>query len=258
MSGRSSAPAAMVAPDPSGAQPVLELDQITAGYGGSVVLRQVSLSVPRSRVVALLGPNGAGKTTLLRTAAGLLRPMAGRVRLAGTDMTGRSPHEMARAGLCHLPEGRGIFPSLTVGENLLLATPKRAGVDAVGTAGEKFPVLGTRLKQLAGSLSGGEQQMLALARAFLTEPAVVVVDEPSLGLSPIVVEQIFSSLEAIVRGGTAVLLVEQYVNRALELADFVYLLNRGSVVFSGTGSALSDTDIFERYLGIDVGTGAGE
>lgn len=234
--------------------PVLELEAVTAGYGESVVLRQVSLSVPRSGVVALLGPNGAGKTTLLRTAAGLLRPMAGRVRLAGVDMTGRAPHQMARAGLCHLPEGRGIFPSLSVAENLLLAAPKAGRADAAEVVGEKFPVLRSRLTQLAGSLSGGEQQMLALARAFLTEPAVVVVDEPSLGLSPIVVEQIFESLVAVVRGGAAVLLVEQYVNRALALADTVYLLNRGAVAFSGPARELSGSDIFERYLGIEVGT----
>jgi branched-chain amino acid transport system ATP-binding protein len=123
----------------------------------------------------------------------------------------------------------------------------------VETVAEKFPVLRARLKQTAGSLSGGEQQMLALARAFLTEPEVVVVDEPSLGLAPVMVEQIFGSLEAILRSGTAVLLVEQYVNRALELADTVYLLNRGSMVFSGAAGTLSDTAIFERYLGIEVG-----
>jgi branched-chain amino acid transport system ATP-binding protein len=237
-------------------EPVLELKDVTAGYGETVVLRQVSLSVPRSGVVALLGPNGAGKTTLLRTAAGLLRPTAGRVLLAGVDMTGRRPHQMARAGLCHLPEGRGIFPSLSVAENLLLAAPKGGRAGAVDVVEEKFPVLQARRRQLAGSLSGGEQQMLALARAFLTEPAVVVVDEPSLGLSPIVVEQIFASLEAVVRAGTAVLLVEQYVHRALELADTVYLLNRGAVAFSGAAGDLSGSDIFERYLGIEVGAGA--
>ncbi len=235
---------------------MLELEDVTAGYDDTVVLRQVSLSVPRSGVVALLGPNGAGKTTLLRTAAGLLRPMSGRVRLQGTDVTGSGAHELARAGLCHLPEGRGIFPSLSVGENLLLATPKGKATDAVEVVGGHFPALSMRLKQLAGSLSGGEQQMLALARAFLTEPAVVVVDEPSVGLSPIVVEQIFASLEAVVQRGTAVLLVEQYVDRALELADSVYLLNRGSVVFSGAADELSGSDIFVRYLGIEVGPGA--
>jgi branched-chain amino acid transport system ATP-binding protein len=232
---------------------ILELEEVTAGYSDTVVLRQVSLAVPRSAVVALLGPNGAGKTTLLRTAAGLLRPRSGRVRLAGVDMTGRPAHEMARAGLCHLPEGRGIFPSLTVRENLLLATPRGRKVDAVAVAGDTFPVLRSRLGQLAGSLSGGEQQMLALARAFLGDPVVVVVDEPSLGLSPIVVEQIFRSLEAIVAGGTAVLLVEQYVDRALELADTVFLLHRGTVVFNGPAGELSGNDVFERYLGIEVG-----
>jgi branched-chain amino acid transport system ATP-binding protein len=232
---------------------ILELEEVTAGYSDTVVLRQVSLAVPRSAVVALLGPNGAGKTTLLRTAAGLLRPRSGRVRLAGVDMTGRPAHEMARAGLCHLPEGRGIFPSLTVRENLLLAAPRGRKVDAVAVAGDTFPVLRSRLGQLAGSLSGGEQQMLALARAFLGDPVVVVVDEPSLGLSPIVVEQIFRSLEAIVAGGTAVLLVEQYVDRALELADTVFLLHRGTVVFNGPAGELSGNDVFERYLGIEVG-----
>jgi branched-chain amino acid transport system ATP-binding protein len=232
---------------------ILELEEVTAGYSDTVVLRRVSLAVPRSAVVALLGPNGAGKTTLLRTAAGLLRPRSGRVRLAGVDMTGRPAHEMARAGLCHLPEGRGIFPSLTVRENLLLATPRGRKVDAVAVAGDTFPVLRSRLGQLAGSLSGGEQQMLALARAFLGDPVVVVVDEPSLGLSPIVVEQIFRSLEAIVAGGTAVLLVEQYVDRALELADTVFLLHRGTVVFNGPAGELSGNDVFERYLGIEVG-----
>jgi branched-chain amino acid transport system ATP-binding protein len=256
MSGQRSPSGASSVARSEAAPPVLELEAVTAGYGESVVLRQVSLSVPRSGVVALLGPNGAGKTTLLRTAAGLLRPMAGRVRLAGVDMTGRHPHQMARAGLCHLPEGRGIFPSLSVAENLLLAAPKGERSHGVDVVGEKFPVLRSRLKQLAGSLSGGEQQMLALARAFLTEPAVVVVDEPSIGLSPIVVEQIFESLEAVVHRGTAVLLVEQYVTRALALADTVYLLNRGAIAFSGRAAELSGSDIFERYLGIEVGTGA--
>ena len=235
--------------------PVLALEDVTAGYGETVVVRQVTLSVPRSGVVALLGPNGAGKTTLLRTAAGLLRPMAGRVRLAGVDVTGRRPHQLARAGLCHLPEGRGIFPSLSVAENLLLAAPKGGRAGAVEVVAEKFPALRSRDRQLAGSLSGGEQQMLALARAFLTEPAVVVVDEPSLGLSPIVVDQIFESLEAVVHSGTAVLLVEQYVDRALALADTVYLLNRGAIVFCGAAGELSGSDIFERYLGIEVGAG---
>ena len=241
--------------DPSAAStlpPLLELDRVTAGYGGAVVLRDVSLSVAASGVVALLGPNGAGKTTLLRTAAGLLRPMTGRVRLAGADVTGRPAHEIARAGLCHLPEGRGIFPSLTVRENLLLAAPRSRQSEAVEVAGEKFPVLEKRLRQLAGSLSGGEQQMLALARAFLAEPKLVVVDEPSLGLSPIVVEQIFQSLQSIVDTGVGLLLVEQYVNRALELADTAYILNRGEIVFSGPASEVSGTAVFEQYLGIKM------
>lgn len=233
--------------------PMLELDDVTAGYGDTIVLWDVTLRVPPSAVVALLGPNGAGKTTLLRTASGLVQPMRGRVRLDGQDVTGRRADVRARAGLCHLPEGRGIFPSLSVRENLVLESPKGKERDAIGQAMSVFPVLGNRLKQLAGSLSGGEQQMLAIVRAFVTNPKIVVVDEASLGLAPVIVEQIFENLRRVVATGAALLIVEQYINRALDLADTVYLMNHGRIAFHGPADEVQEATVFEQYLGIEVG-----
>lgn len=228
---------------------MLEVDSLTAGYGETTVLRGVSLVVPPSRAVALLGPNGAGKTTFLRAVSGLLRPRAGEVKLDGQTVTGRSVDYMARAGLCHIPEGRGIFPSLTVRENLVLQSPKGQEKSSIERAAEVFPVLGGRLKQLAGSLSGGEQQMVALMRAFLCAPKVVVVDEPSTGLAPLIVDQIFAALKELVRAGTGLLVVEQYVARALDIADTAYLLNRGEIVFHSEARDLQDREVLEHYLG---------
>jgi branched-chain amino acid transport system ATP-binding protein len=236
-----------------GGVPVLDVGQVTAGYGDTVVLRDVSLSVADSSVVALLGPNGAGKTTLLRTASGLIRPMGGTIRFDGEEVTGAAAHVMARKGLCHLPEGRGIFPSLSVRDNLILQSPKGQEQASIERAVEAFPILGTRIQQTAGSLSGGEQQMLALVRAYVSHPKLVVVDEASLGLAPLIVDKIFETLQQIVDTGTSLLLVEQYVTRALAIADRVYLLNRGRVVFSGPADQLAGDDVFERYLGIEVG-----
>ena len=234
-------------------QAVLELDGITAGYGETVVLRDVSLSVPDSGAVALLGPNGAGKTTCLRAASGLIKPMSGSVLLDREDVTGLKPYAMARRGLCHLPEGHGIFPTLTVKENIVLNSPKGKEKESLVKAGDQFPVLAARLGQQAGSLSGGEQQMLSLVRAYLTNPRIVVVDEASLGLSPLLVDQVFDALMQIVAGGAALLLVEQYVTRALELADTAYIMNRGQIVYSGAAADLQGEEVFERYLGIEVG-----
>jgi branched-chain amino acid transport system ATP-binding protein len=160
---------------------------------------------------------------------------------------------MARRGLCHLPEGHGIFPSLTVKENIVLNSPKGKERESLVKAGEHFPVLAARLGQQAGSLSGGEQQMLSLVRAYLTSPRIVVVDEASLGLSPLLVDEVFEALRQIVAGGTALLLVEQYVTRALELADTAYIMNRGQIVYSGAAAGLQGEEVFERYLGIEVG-----
>src|SRR5262245_43316023 len=155
---------------------MLKLDAVTAGYGEAIVLRDVSFTVDDGEVVALLGPNGAGKTTLLRTATGFVRPRSGRIVFSGDDLTGSAPYKFVRQGICHLPEGRGIFPSLTVMENLTIQARGQDLGQAVDEATELFPVLGNRLRQVAGSLSGGEQQMLALSRAYITSPKLVLVD----------------------------------------------------------------------------------
>jgi branched-chain amino acid transport system ATP-binding protein len=224
---------------------------VTAGYGAVTVLRNVNISVERSSVVAILGPNGAGKTTLLRSATGLVKPSEGQVLLDGHDVTGHRPHDMVRRGFCLIPEGRGIFPSLTVRENLVLACTKSkedrsASIDRTI---EVLPALGSRLGQVAGSMSGGEQQMLALARAILNDARLVAVDEASLGLAPAIVGRLYEVLQAIVDTGVAVLLVEQYVNRALDFADRVYMLNKGEIVFSGRSDEVQQDQLFAQYLG---------
>lgn len=227
---------------------MLELDAISAGYGTHQVLWDVSLSVPEGKVVALLGANGAGKTTLLRVASGLLRPSSGRVLLGDLDVTQSSAVEMSRRGVCHVPEGRGIFRSLTVRENLVLQA-RDAGTSDLDRVVEAFPVLGQRMRQVAGTMSGGEQQMLALSRAYLSNPRMVLLDEVSMGLAPSIVDDIFIFLEALAKEGSALLLVEQYVSRALRLADLVYILNRGRLAFAGEPVELEDDDLFARYLG---------
>jgi branched-chain amino acid transport system ATP-binding protein len=231
---------------------MLTLEGIVAGYAETTVLRGVSLAVPDSSVVALLGANGAGKTTLLRVASGLLRPAAGKVALDGVDVTGRRPHQLAARGVCHVPEGRGIFRSLTVRENLSLQADSD-GKDGLDKAVHAFPRLGERLSQAAGTLSGGEQQMLSLARAYVAEPKVMLLDEVSMGLAPKIVDEIFEFLRQVASEGASLLLVEQYVTRALALADYVYLMNRGQIVYRGEPSELDDEDVFARYLGTEAG-----
>jgi branched-chain amino acid transport system ATP-binding protein len=233
---------------------MFQLDNIVAGYAETTVLRGVSLTVPDSSVVALLGANGAGKTTLLRVASGLLRPTAGRMTLDGVDVTGHRPHQLAARGVCHVPEGRGIFPSLTVRENLSLQAGG-GGKDALERVVEAFPRLGERLTQTAGTLSGGEQQMLALARSYIADPQVMLLDEVSIGLAPKIVDEIFQFLGRVAHEGASLLLVEQYVTRALALADYVYLMNRGQIAYRGEPSELEDEDVFARYLGTEVGAG---
>jgi branched-chain amino acid transport system ATP-binding protein len=229
---------------------MLELNGVSAGYGGQTVLRDVDLVVPDRSVVALLGPNGAGKTTTLKVAAGLLRPTAGRVILDGVDATDWSPYQRASGGVCYVPEGRGIFRELSVRDNLKLQAPPRLNGGAVERAAEAFPVLGQRLDQRAGTLSGGEQQMLALAHAWLSQPKLVLVDEVSLGLAPKLVDQIFGYLHQITTQGVALLLVEQYVSRALELADYVYILKKGRIQLVAEPAQLKDEDILASYLGV--------
>jgi branched-chain amino acid transport system ATP-binding protein len=231
---------------------MLTLDSVTAGYGDTTVLRNVSFTVGEGEVVALLGPNGAGKTTLLRTATGFVRPRSGRVELAGDDLTGQAPHKFTRRGLCHLPEGRGIFPSLTVGENLAIQARGSELKRVLGDFQEMFPNLAKRLGQTAGSLSGGEQQMLALSRAYITNPKVILVDEPSLGLAPRIVDQVYELLARFAARGVALVVVEQYVQRALALAGKVYILSRGEVIHVGQASDLDPDQIYQRYLGISA------
>jgi branched-chain amino acid transport system ATP-binding protein len=234
---------------------MFQLDNIVAGYAETTVLRGVSLTVPDSSVVALLGANGAGKTTLLRVASGLLRPTAGRMTLDGVDVTGHRPHQLAARGVCHVPEGRGIFPSLTVRENLSLQAGG-GGKGALERAVQAFPRLGERLSQTAGTMSGGEQQMLALARSYIADPQVMLLDEVSMGLAPKIVDEIFEFLGRVANEGASLLLVEQYVTRALALADYVYLMNRGQIAYRGEPSELEDEDVFARYLGTEATSGS--
>jgi branched-chain amino acid transport system ATP-binding protein len=213
------------------------------------VLRAVQLVVPDSSIVALLGANGAGKTTLLRTASGLLRPRAGAVRLDDKNVTNWSAHQLQQAGVCHVPEGRGIFRSLTVRQNLRLFAVTQPMNTAIDLAVAAFPILGQRLDQVAGTLSGGEQQMLALARAYVERARFVLLDEVSLGLAPIVIEEIFDSLKLLASTGVGLLLVEQYVTKALSMSDYVYILNRGEVTFAGEPAELDHEAVFRQYLG---------
>jgi branched-chain amino acid transport system ATP-binding protein len=231
----------------------LSLKKIVAGYERSVVLRDVRIDVPAGKVVALLGANGMGKTTTLRVASGLLRLTSGSVEIGGVDMTHASPHDRARAGLCLIPEGRGIFRELTVAENLRLQVPRWVDSSSnIDQAMEAFPILGKRLHQHAGNMSGGEQQMLALSRAYLAAPSVVLVDEVSTGLSPLIVDQIFGTFRDLAGSGVALLIVEQYVHRALELADYLVVLDRGSVLYSGKPSEVEGDFLLRSYLGADA------
>jgi len=228
---------------------MLRLEGIRAGYRRTQVLHGVDLVVPEGSAVGLLGANGAGKTTLLRVAAGLTAPTAGSVRLAGEPVDGLGAHERARRGLCLIPEGRAIFRQLTVRENLALQAGGKGVDDAVERAAAAFPVLRDRLGQTAGTLSGGQQQMLAVARALVTNPRLVLADELSVGLAPVVIDEIFAAVQVLRETGVSLLIVEQYVDRVLAVADYVYVLHKGRVVFVGEPAQCRAVDIFSRYLG---------
>ena len=227
----------------------LELRGLQAGYGDAVVLHSVDLVVPEGQVVALLGANGAGKTTLLRAASGLLQPTHGQLLLDDQDITSWPAHQRARAGVGHVPEGRGIFRNLTVRQNLRLQAKNISVDEANERAVGAYPILGERLEQVAGTMSGGQQQMLALVRGYLDGPRFLLLDEVSMGLAPIVVDEIFDFLQRLTAQGTGLLLVEQYVSRALALADLVYVLNQGEVVFCGEPAEVDADALFEQYLG---------
>ena len=233
-------------------RPLLRLRGVEARYGRFVALSGVSLVVPEGSVVALLGPNGAGKSTMLRTISGMLSPSRGQITFDGARIDGVADYKIARMGLGHIPEGRGIFPGLSVRENLLMA---HYGADSNGDTSlarvyELFPVLEGRKGQTAGTLSGGEQQMLSLARAIVTRPRLLMLDELSLGLAPRLVAQLFEDVRAIRESGTTILLVEQYVRHALRLADIVVILHKGKIRFIGEPGELEhDERLVESYLG---------
>jgi branched-chain amino acid transport system ATP-binding protein len=224
--------------------PVFEMRDVSAGYGPFRALFGVSLSVGRGEALALVGPNGAGKTTLARVASGLLSPSAGTVHVDGVDLTGKRTYHFARAGVAHAPEGRSVFATLTVDENLTLAFRRALGRRGVrgglDQAYEMFPALAQRRRQQAGTLSGGEQRMLSMARVLVEEPALLVADELSLGLAPIIVEQLYTSLGRLRSSGTALLIVEQHVGHALRLCDRVAMLDHGSVSWTGTSAEAAD------------------
>jgi branched-chain amino acid transport system ATP-binding protein len=233
--------------------PVLAVEDLSVSYGGMRALTHVSLVVPEGAVVALLGANGAGKSTTLRAVSGLVRAERGRIMVDGVRTERKAAHTVARMGVVHVPEGRGIFPGLSVRDNLQVAVQLASSaadeVDPVSAAAEFFPVLKPRAKQLAGSLSGGEQQMLALARALLAQPRLLMVDEISMGLAPIIVEQLFDILRERAAAGLSILLVEQYIDAALGLADFAYVLERGEIVDVGQPEDVRSGGLVEAYLG---------
>jgi branched-chain amino acid transport system ATP-binding protein len=230
---------------------MLTLHSVTAGYGGVTVLRDIDFTVGDGDVVALLGPNGAGKSTLLRTLTGFVKPTAGSVTFDGEEVTADPPHQFARNGICLLPEGRAIYPSLTVMENLRIMAGTKSIAEAIPEALAHFPALKTRMRQTAGSLSGGEQQMLALSRPFMTNPKVVLVDEASLGLAPLIVDGIFETLALLPERGVSVVLVEQYVQRVLKMAKTAYVLSRGEIVHVGDAKEMDPAEIYQRYLGVE-------
>ncbi|HXM72178.1 MAG TPA: ABC transporter ATP-binding protein [Candidatus Dormibacteraeota bacterium] len=232
----------------------LEVTGLEVAYGKITALRGASLTVDRGEIVTLIGANGAGKSTTVRTLAGLNRPVAGRVVFDGKDTIGQPPEEIVRRGLILAPEGRRIFPRMSVHENLIMGayTRRDAGIKAdIERAFTLFPRLKEREKQLAGSLSGGEQQMLAIGRALMAKPKLLMLDEPSLGLAPILVEQIFTIILEINSQGTTVLLVEQNAYKALEIAHRGYVLETGVIVQTGTGKELlASEDVQRAYLGM--------
>ena len=242
-------PAADISATAKQAPPALDVCGLVAGYGGTTVLRDVSLSVAAGSVTALIGPNGAGKSTLLRTIAGLVTPTAGSITFASEDITSKPAHVRSQHGMCLIPEGRAVYRSLSVRDNLLLQAPRDKQREAVDRACSVFPALGRRLTQRASTLSGGEQQMLALSAAYIRNPAVVMVDEASQGLAPIIVDKIFEFLAGIAREQSSLLIVDQYVTKALSMASHAYVLRQGEIVFSGAPGTLLEGDVFEHYVG---------
>jgi len=237
---------------------MLTINNLHAGYGKVEVLHGISLDVPKGKLVTLIGSNGAGKTTTMRAISGMLKPKSGSVTLGGEDVTGLDSHRIARAGLAHSPEGRRVFASMSVTDNLLLgafprftrARPKGDIRGDLDKAMELFPRLKERRDQLAGTLSGGEQQMLAMARAVMLNPEVILLDEPSMGLAPILVEEVFRIITRLKAEGVTMLLVEQFAAAALNVADYGYVLENGNISVHGPAESLkTDPKVIAAYLG---------
>lgn len=233
---------------------MLRVEDINVYYGAIHAIKGISLDVPDGEIVALIGSNGAGKSTTLRTISGLMRPKKGRIMYDGEDITGVSAHKIVGKGLCQVPEGRHVFANMTVLENLELGAYLRNDKDGIAkdmeAVFEKFPRLLERKNQIAGTLSGGEQQMLAMARALMSRPKLLLLDEPSMGLAPLLVKEIFNIIKEINASGTTVLLVEQNANMALSIADKAYVLETGRITLSGTAAELaSSEEVRKAYLG---------
>jgi branched-chain amino acid transport system ATP-binding protein len=237
---------------------MLSIQNLQAAYGKVEVLHGISLDVPKGKLVTLIGSNGAGKTTTMRAISGMIRPKGGSITLGGRDITGLESHKIARAGLAHSPEGRRVFPTMSVNDNLLLGAfprftrsrPKGDVRHDLEKALELFPRLKERRQQLAGTLSGGEQQMLAMARAVMLNPEVILLDEPSMGLAPILVEEVFRIIMRLKSEGVTMLLVEQFAAAALNVADYGYVLENGSISVHGPAESLkTDPKVIAAYLG---------
>jgi branched-chain amino acid transport system ATP-binding protein len=234
---------------------VLELRGVTAGYGHFTALWDVSLRVADGEAVAVVGPNGAGKTTLMRVISGLIAPRAGDLVLEGVSLRGRPAHEIVASGIAHVPEGRRIFPGLTVADNLrmgaFLPRARREFAESLDRVHALFPVLAERRLQRAGSLSGGEQQMLALGRALMSRPRLILLDEPSMGLAPVMVLRLFDLIRRVRAEGYTILVVEQNVRQVLKLVDRAYLLEVGRIKMEGRAEALSEQDFVRKaYVGL--------
>ncbi|MGG4452297.1 ABC transporter ATP-binding protein [Brevibacillus porteri] len=233
---------------------MLNIQNLTTSYGQIKAIRGITLEVPEGKIVSLIGANGAGKTTTMRTIAGQLKPEAGTITFCGQRVEGSRPHQIVKAGLALVPEGRAILGKMTVLENLEMGAFQRNDAQCIKDDMEKmmtwFPILKERLSQLGGTMSGGQQQMLAIARALMSRPKLLLLDEPSMGLAPIVVADIFKVIKEINAEGTTVLIVEQNVKQALKIADYGYVLEAGQIVLDGTGEALlNDERVKEAYLG---------
>lgn len=234
---------------------MLALAGVSAGYGAVPAITGLSLAVGEGEAVGLLGANGAGKSTTLRAISGLVRPSAGRITFLGQELTELAPYKVTALGIAHVPEGRQVFPELTVKENLEIGAyipaakaERRRSLDLVFTI---FPVLAERRQQLAGTMSGGEQQMLAVGRGLMLKPRLLMLDEPSLGLAPVITDVTFAKIEEIRAMGTAILLVEQNVSRALSLVDRAYVLESGRIIMAGTSTELANNKLVQAaYLGI--------